>query len=99
MTRRPTIAVSDHAVLRWLERVEGLDVAALRNQIAAHAAVGLSYGCDRVVVGAGKLVIEDGTVATVLRRDHYRSIDIGHTEVVLAGDIIARRRQRRRGRR
>ncbi|MCB1463239.1 MAG: hypothetical protein KDJ90_12630 [Nitratireductor sp.] len=32
--RRPKrITVSDHAVLRWLERVEGVDVKAIRRRI------------------------------------------------------------------
>lgn len=31
---KPLFEVSDHAIVRWLERVEGLDIAALRTKIA-----------------------------------------------------------------
>lgn len=41
------VRVSDHAVLRWLERVEGVDVAAIRRRIA-NAVQG---GADRGAVG------------------------------------------------
>lgn len=98
MTKRPAIAVSDHAVLRWLERVEGLDVADLRLRLAASAEIGQAYGADRVIIGAGKLVIEDGTVVTVLRRGHHRTCDLGRLEAEIPGDIIARRRPKRRSR-
>jgi hypothetical protein len=98
MTDPKIIAVSDHAILRWLERVEGMDIVALRLQLATSAAVGLKYGAERVIVGSGKLVIEDGTVVTVLKRTHYRTVDLGRLEVTLPGDIIARRKPRRRRR-
>ncbi len=94
--RRSTVLVSDHAVLRWLERVEGLDIAALRNQIAASAAVGLAYGSRVVVVAGGKLILEGETVVTVLRPQHVRSELIGEIEISICGDIASRRRPKRR---
>lgn len=30
-----TLAISDHAVLRWMERMHGMDVATLRRRVAA----------------------------------------------------------------
>lgn len=51
MARRDRIQVSDHAVIRWIERVAGVDVDALRRQIALEARHGLDLGARRVTVG------------------------------------------------
>lgn len=104
MKRRRDIVVTDHAVLRWLERVEKLDVAALRARLADAAAVGLAHGAGAVVVGGGKLILRAATqgvsVVTTLRRDGFRADLAGVLEIEIGGDIVAmrrRRRQRRRG--
>ncbi len=97
--RRLPISVSDHAVLRWLERVEGLDIAGLREQIARSAAVGLAYGSRVVVVSGGKIILEGETVVTVLRPQHARRDLLGEIEISISGDIASRRKPkgRRRG--
>lgn len=61
-----SLRVTDHAVLRWLERVEGVDVDSIKRRIARavrrgvdHGAAGvildgvtfyLQYACDEAVV-------------------------------------------------
>lgn len=95
----PAPLVTDHALLRWLERVEGLDLDALRARIAAHAAVGEKFGAKSVVVGAGKLVLERGVVITVLRRNSVRRDLIGELEIVLDSAIAVTRRNGRGRRR
>ena len=96
--RRPSIAVSDHAVLRWLGRAEGLDIGALRARIAAAAAVGIRYGAAVVVVADVKIVTEDEVVVTVLDRHMVRrQTDLAELEV--EGEIVLQRRPRRRRRR
>ncbi|MFG1304188.1 hypothetical protein V5F34_08615 [Xanthobacter autotrophicus] len=52
MSRRDRIQVSDHAVIRWIERVAGVDVDALRRQIANEARQGIDMGARRVTVGS-----------------------------------------------
>lgn len=48
----PTVVdVSDHAVLRWLERVHGIDVAAIRAMIGGDVAAGAAYGASAVRLG------------------------------------------------
>jgi len=97
--RRPTAAVSDHALLRWLERVEGLDIADLRARIARSAEVGLAYGASIVVVAGGKLILEGDVVVTVLRPHHTRRQELGKIAIEIDGDIAARRRRAKRRRR
>jgi hypothetical protein len=95
MTRRPTVQVTDHAILRYLERVEGWDIAGLRNRLARSAAVGLVYGSKVIVIPGGKLVLDDDRLVTVLSIDqkaaHTREVDIQ------AAIGVSRPRKRRRG--
>lgn len=94
------IPVTDHAVLRWLERIEGIDIAALRASIGRSGAVGLAFGATFVVVGGGKLVVADGKVVTVYPRDALESridaIEAAAPVVSLQSITPIRRRKRRR---
>jgi hypothetical protein len=73
MTRSTTtIRVSDHALLRFLERAGGLDVEVLRASIAAslaraHAAAAAMGADDMVVIeGSGlRWIIRDNVVVTL----------------------------------
>lgn len=100
--KRLPIPVTDHAVLRWLERVEGLDIETLRAAIGRSGAVGAAFGARIVVVSGGKLVVVDGKVVTVLPRDAMES-RLGAVEsaepVVSLQAITPRRRSKRRRRR
>lgn len=62
--------VSDHAVLRYLERVKGIDVEAVRREIAEAGPIvdaAAKIGCDTVKLGNGaRLKLKGNTVATVL---------------------------------
>lgn len=67
-----TVAVSDHAVVRWLERVEGRDVEALRADISRRltrcrdAAASLGLDGEYTVVSAGiRIKIKNGVVVTL----------------------------------
>lgn len=44
------LEISDHAVLRWLERVEGVDVAAIRRRILAACRAGAEHGAGGVAL-------------------------------------------------
>jgi hypothetical protein len=71
MSARP-VAVSDHALLRYLERVKGIDVAAARTEIEALIGSAGMLG-DAALVRAGHIfVVEAYRVTTVLPRGaHY----------------------------
>jgi hypothetical protein len=65
MTR---MTVSDHAVLRYLERVKGVDVKAARAEIAGLVASAEAHpACVAVRLDGWRFVIRDGTVTTVHR--------------------------------
>lgn len=67
----PPVRVSDHAVLRYLERAHGLDVAAVRRHLAGRAATGARLGAVGVTIENVKLLLEPGehevVVVTVLK--------------------------------
>ncbi|QND45220.1 hypothetical protein HB780_05550 (plasmid) [Rhizobium lusitanum] len=61
------IVVSDHAILRYLERAHGLDIEAVRRHIAARCETGVRLGAAGVVIEKVKFIIEDGVVVTTLK--------------------------------
>lgn len=60
--------VTDHALVRWLERVHGVDVELFRRQIAEKCA-GLTTA-RAVRVGGFSYVMRDGVVITVRPEKH-----------------------------
>lgn len=96
MTILPTI--SDHAIIRWLERVEGYDIDSLRAQLARAAAIGIHHRAKAVVIGAGKLVINETNtgVVTVLARRSMRNDLLGRIIVEIDDQPTFVRRPRRR---
>lgn len=68
MTRTPpNHIVSDHALLRELERVHGIDVEAVRRDIARKVARGLAQGAVGVVHDGVRYILRGGHVVTVIR--------------------------------
>ncbi|WP_226779541.1 hypothetical protein [Oceaniglobus trochenteri] len=60
--------VSDHAVLRYLERVKGLDVEAVRREIGHLVDIHLDHpGASGVINGGFSYRIRGGVVTTVIR--------------------------------
>lgn len=60
------ILVTDHAVVRWLERCNGLDLEGVRAQIAAEARPHVGAK-GRVPLGDGLVMLIDGhTVVTIM---------------------------------
>lgn len=73
----PSVNVTDHAVLRYLERVDGIDIAAVRATIRARlaraiaAAASIGLGDDLVVVAPEAIyVIEGGLLITCRPAGH-----------------------------
>jgi hypothetical protein len=60
--------VTDHAVLRYLQRVHGIDVEAIRRKLSVPAIeTAAAIGCDTVKLGDGtRLKLHGDVVATVL---------------------------------
>lgn len=66
--------ISDHAVLRYLERHYGLDVEKIRAEMQTPILeIADDFGCSTVVAkGGGRLVIRDGIVQTFLPKRRGR---------------------------
>lgn len=58
---KPTIHVTDHAVLRYLERAHGLDVDVIKAHIAGRVATGARLGAVGVTIENVKLVLRRNT--------------------------------------
>lgn len=59
--------VSDHAVLRYLERVDGIDVAKVRQMIAAITKRGVDVGAQKIRCNGVSYYVRDGVITTVTR--------------------------------
>ena len=74
MKRVPTdVRISDHAVLRYLEREHGLDVGSVRTHLSQAAQPAAELGAIAVSIERVKLILVKAgvgraTVVTVLRR-------------------------------
>lgn len=68
--KKPLHPVSDHAVLRYLERVEGIDVEAVRRRIGATVQPGIEAGAKHVIHGGYRYVLSDTVVVTVMRQNN-----------------------------
>lgn len=61
--RRPY--VSDHAMLRYLERVIGIDVDAHRSEVERRVATAVEMGACALVSGGMRYALDDFRVVTV----------------------------------
>lgn len=66
--KKPRHPVTDHAVIRYLERVQGVDIEGLRRQIGRLVDHGLEAGACGVISGGFVYRIEGGCVVTITRR-------------------------------
>lgn len=65
--KKPRTHASDHAVLRYLERVQGVDVERIRREIGARVDHAASQGACGIIIDGFSYKIEGGVVTTVLR--------------------------------
>ena len=76
MSRRPPPPeVTDHAVLRYIERAHGVDVEAIRAHIAETARIGVEHRAKAVISGGVKFILKGGRVITCYRRGWYGCYD------------------------
>lgn len=67
--KRPrNLPVTDHAVLRYLERHGFVDVEGVRRQIFAECQQALNSGASKIRINGTEYRIADGTVITVISR-------------------------------
>lgn len=63
-------AVSDHAIVRYMERVYGIDMDAIRAEIATPVVqIAEGFGCGTIIGKHGaRILVRDGVVTTVLSK-------------------------------
>lgn len=69
---RPDVRVSDHAIVRWLERVEGLDLDIIRAEILAVAGPAAAAGAKVLRKDGHAFIMEKGAIVTILPDDRRR---------------------------
>lgn len=67
MNTNAAVKVSDHAVLRYIERVKGVDLEALRREIAALVGPTVQVGATKVYDGTFTYLLDRNIVVTVAR--------------------------------
>ncbi|WP_319519657.1 hypothetical protein [uncultured Martelella sp.] len=67
-TGRTVPVVTDHAVLRFIERVHGLDTEAIRAIIANRCEAGVRLGASAVIAENAKFILRGETVVTCYPR-------------------------------
>ncbi|MGR3760911.1 hypothetical protein ACUXV3_12390 [Roseobacteraceae bacterium NS-SX3] len=65
MAKQP-FPVTDHAVLRWLERFGFVDVEAVREQIYAETREALNSGATRLTINGTEYRMDKGVVVTLV---------------------------------
>lgn len=63
------VRVSEHALVRYLDRVWGVDTEAARAELAALAQPAVDRGCHYFETGSLSLALRDEHVLTVINRD------------------------------
>ncbi|MEY9717878.1 phage baseplate assembly protein gpV [Sinorhizobium fredii] len=62
-----TVRITDHAILKYLERAHGLDVDAVRRHMSGLAATAVELGAIAVTIESVKLRLRAGVCVTVLK--------------------------------
>lgn len=65
--KKPRTPVTDHAVLRYLERVQGVDIERIRREIGARVDHAVAQGACGLIIDGFSYKIDGGVVTTVLR--------------------------------
>lgn len=68
--KKPAIHVTDHALVRYLERVMGFDVDGVRRHIGHIADLGIQHGATGVQSGGFSYKLRGNTVITVTPVNH-----------------------------
>lgn len=86
----PEPRLSDHALLRYLERVKGVDVEAARREIMTPSIIAAVKAlATSVIVNGARFLVREGTIVTIMEADkkprlrvHERDRDIKAWEAV-----------------
>lgn len=68
MKRLRKIPVTDHAVLRWIERLGHVDVEEIRKQIYSETFEALKSGATRLEINGTQYRMKNGVVVTLISK-------------------------------
>lgn len=68
MNKRAPLLISDHAIVRYLERVEGLNIDQLRRALANRLQEAHAIGASSVTIERHTYRITNGVLTTVVQR-------------------------------
>jgi hypothetical protein len=63
--KKPVAHVTDHAVLRYLERVKGIDIEAVRLEVGHVVDRAVEMGAGAAIVDGVRYVLNERTIVTV----------------------------------
>jgi hypothetical protein len=67
MKQKPSARVSDHAVIRYLERARCIDIDAIRSEILTPDRIrAIENGATRIKVGRFEFLVIDRTIVTII---------------------------------
>lgn len=61
----PRIKVTDHALIRYIERVRGVDLDAVRREISNKVETGVEHEAGAVIKDCNRYVLDGNVVVTV----------------------------------
>lgn len=67
-TLRAGVVISDHALVRWLERHYGMDLEPYRQEMASMLSQAVAFGAGGLKTAHGVFKIRDGVVTTYVKR-------------------------------
>ncbi len=73
--KKPLYRVTDHALVRYLERVEGMDIETLRRQIGRIVQQGIEHEANGVISGGMIYRLNGVSVVTIIPQNE---IERGH---------------------
>lgn len=76
--KKPIVLVSDHAVIRYMERVIGVDIEAVRDEIRHKVRLSVAHPtATGILVDGFRYVLADGAVVTIIDayQPHRRTAD------------------------
>lgn len=88
--RRVALTVTDHAVLRYIERAFGVDIARIRAHLAGRAMTAAEFGAVSVSFDKVRVVLENNGAA------EDGAADIAATTALPRGPWAYRRAEKRR---
>lgn len=66
-TLRAGVVISDHALVRWLERHYGMDLEPYRQEMASMLVQAVAFGASGLKTAHGVFKIRDGVVTTYIK--------------------------------